>query len=107
MLARIDARVRKTHLTEMSFTTLSDAGQVVVPKATRDRLGWHSGLDLEMIETLDAVTLRPRRVRQELTMDEAIRRLRSIYTHSGPPALLDDIAAAVQDTVDDRWHNRA
>ena len=91
----------------MSFTKLSDEGQVVVPKATRERLGWHSGLDLEVIETMDAVTLRPRRARQELTIDDAIRRLRAIYTHSGPPASLDDMAAAVQDAVDDRWHNRA
>ncbi len=72
-----------------AFTKLSGKGQVVVPKATRDRLGWAAGLDLEVIETGDAVTLRPRRPAGQLSVEEAMARFRRLYRHDGPELPLD------------------
>ncbi|MEH3047425.1 AbrB/MazE/SpoVT family DNA-binding domain-containing protein [Sphingomonas adhaesiva] len=74
-----------------AFTKLSGKGQVVVPKATRDRLGWAAGLDLEVIETGDAVTLRPRRAPGRLSVDDAMARLRDLYRHAGAPLPVDHL----------------
>lgn len=71
-----------------AFTKLSEKGQVVVPKATRDRLGWLAGLDLEVIEGPDSVTFRHRGERKTLTAEAAVARFRKIYQHQGPPVSL-------------------
>ena len=83
----------KTHLTAMNaYTKISEKGQVVVPKATRDRLGWQPGTDLEVIETGDAVTLRSKRQRNTLTVAEATARFREIYRHEGPPLSIEQLS---------------
>ena len=74
-----------------AFTKLSGKGQIVVPKATRDRLGWAPGTDLEVIETADGVTLRPRRVCKTLTPAEAVAEFRRLYQHKGPPVSLEEM----------------
>ena len=68
-----------------AFTRVSEKGQVVVPKAARERLGWHAGTELEIVESVDAITLRPRRSEGRIGIDEAMARLRDIYRHKGPP----------------------
>ena len=71
-----------------------------MPKAVRDRLGWPTGLDLEVIEGADSVTLRrSRKSGETLTMDEAIARLREIYTHRGPPVSTEDLKHAAEDAI--------
>lgn len=87
-------------------TKLSGKGQVVVPKPVRDRLGWRPGIDLDVIETEDGVTLRARVARKKLTVDEAVARLREIYTHQGPPASLEDMDAAIAEAVAKRAARR-
>jgi len=77
-----------------AYTKLSAKGQVVVPKATRDRLGWVAGTDLELIESGDGVTLRPRRPGKTLTPEKAVEILRSLYKHEGPPISLDEMTAS-------------
>ncbi|MDR6789666.1 AbrB family looped-hinge helix DNA binding protein [Sphingomonas sp. BE138] len=72
-----------------AFTRLSGKGQVVVPKAVRDRLGWRTGLDLEVVEAGNSITLRPRRSEGHLSIDEAVARFRRIYQHDGPPVPLE------------------
>lgn len=75
-----------------AFTKVSEKGQVVVPKATRDRLGWSPGTDLEVVETGDAVLLRPRRPLDErLSVQEGLARLRKIYAHRGPPIPVEEL----------------
>jgi AbrB family looped-hinge helix DNA binding protein len=82
---------------------LSEKGQVVVPKGIRDRLRWPVGLDLEVIEGTDSVTFRrPVERRDTLTMEEAIVRLQSIYTHEGPPVPLEELSCSISDAVTDR-----
>lgn len=87
-------RVRgKTHLTDMNaFTKLSEKGQVVVPKASRDRLGWQPGVELEVIESADSVILRPRRNAGTLTVNDAVSRLRGMYRHEGEPVPIEQLS---------------
>lgn len=75
-----------------AFTKLSDKGQVVVPKAARDRLGWQPGTELEVIESGDAVTLRPRRRAGTLNVNDAAARLRALYRHEGAPVPTDQLS---------------
>lgn len=76
-------------------TKLSDKGQIVVPKAVRDRLGWQPGADLDVIETGEGVAFRLRRAAKTLGADSAAAALRSIYRHEGPPVSLDEMRDAV------------
>ncbi|WP_242140272.1 MULTISPECIES: AbrB/MazE/SpoVT family DNA-binding domain-containing protein [unclassified Sphingomonas] len=80
-------------------TRISEKGQVVVPKATRDRLGWQPGTDLDVIETGDGIMLRRRAMPNTLTVDAAVARLRSLYRHEGAPVPLEQLnwSAAVDD----------
>ena len=75
-----------------AYTKVSEKGQVVVPKATRDRLGWQPGTDLEVIESGDAVTLRKRSSDRTLTVEAAVARLRGIVHSDGPPIPIDRLS---------------
>lgn len=88
-----------------AYTKISEKGQVVVPKATRDRLGWGAGLDLEVIEHGDSVTLKRRMATKTLTVEEAVARLKQIYKHRGPPVPIDDLNAIVSDAVADAYES--
>lgn len=48
-------------LSKKATTTLSTKGQVILPKAIRDRKGWEAGKQLIVEETQDAVILRAAR----------------------------------------------
>lgn len=88
-------------------TKLSGKGQVVVPKALRDRKGWLPGTDLEVVDTAEGVLLRSRRPRKKLTADEAVDRFRAIYTHQGPPVTLEQMDQAIAEAVAERHARRA
>ena len=79
-----------------AFTKISEKGQVVVPKTTRDRLGWEAGLDLEVIEHEDSVTLRRRRAAKTLSPDQAVAEFQRLYRHEGPPVSLDEMKAGAR-----------
>lgn len=79
-----------------AFTKISEKGQVVVPKPVRDRLGWETGLDLEVIEHEDGVTLRRRRPAKTLSPDQAVAEFQRLYHHEGPPVSLDDMKAGAR-----------
>jgi AbrB family looped-hinge helix DNA binding protein len=70
-------------------TTLSSKGQVVIPKALRDRLGLRAGDVLDVEEVDGAVLLRVRRE----TAAELKARL------FGPPVPLEDIAGRLRHLV--------
>ena len=76
-----------------AFTRMSKKGQVVVPAETRQRLGWDAGLDLEVIEHDDAVTLRRSRPAKTLSPQQAVAEFRKLYQHHGPPVTLAQMKA--------------
>ena len=79
-----------------AYTKISEKGQVVVPKGTRGRLGWEAGLDLEVIEHEDSITLRRRRPAKTLSPDEAVAEFKRLYRHEGPPVLPQDMKAGAR-----------
>jgi len=76
-------------------TTLSEKGQVVIPKDVRDALGFVAGQRLDVIRSGNGVFLRPSRQKSGRTIDEVITELRKLYKHDGPAATIDEMNAAV------------
>lgn len=84
-------------------TRLSAKGQVVLPKATRDRLGLKPGDVLDVIEQAGGVTLRPRPPAETgPTAAEVFARIRQILPYHGPRIDDDEIEAAILTAIDDR-----
>lgn len=92
----------KTYLTVMNAQTkISAKGQVVIPKAVRDRLDWSPGTELEIEESVDGLLLRPKRVpRRRLTWDEFRARRPE---HEGPPIAVQDMDADLARGVAQQW----
>jgi AbrB family looped-hinge helix DNA binding protein len=82
-------------------TKMSAKGQIVIPKELRNRLAWRPGTEIEIEESVDGLILRPKRpARKRLSLEEfAARRPK----HSGPPASLDDMDAAVLRGAREFW----
>jgi AbrB family looped-hinge helix DNA binding protein len=74
-------------------TRMSAKGQIVIPKAVRDRLQWREGADLEVVERADGVFLRsPVPKRERISIEEFRKR---VPPHDGPTLTLEEIDAAV------------
>ncbi|QQV77833.1 AbrB/MazE/SpoVT family DNA-binding domain-containing protein [Sphingomonas aliaeris] len=76
-------------------TTLSEKGQVVIPKDVRDALGFVAGQKLDVIRSGNGVFLRPAQQKSGRTTDEIVAELRKLYKHEGPAATIDEMNAAV------------
>lgn len=74
-----------------AFTKVSASGDLPLPRETRDRLGWHPGVALEIIEAGDSVTYRVRRDDRTLEPAEAVRLFEALRQHDGPPVALDQM----------------
>lgn len=72
-------------------TRLSTKGQVILPKAIRDRRHWHAGIELIVEETPEGVLLKPAKVFPETRPEEVFGMLR----YGGPPKSLAEMDAAV------------
>jgi AbrB family looped-hinge helix DNA binding protein len=57
----------------MARTRLSSKGQVIIPKAVRERHGWQPGVELEVEDRGDVVVLRPVRIFPLTTIVSALR----------------------------------
>ena len=72
-------------------TTVSTKGQVILPKAVRDRRNWGCGTRLVVEETPEGVLLRAAPAFAPTTMDGVFGMLRT----SGPAKTLEEMDAAV------------
>ena len=72
-------------------TVVSTKGQVILPKAIRDRRRWTAGTKLTIEETPDGVLLRASPVFPPTTLDEVFGSMR----YDGPTLSLEDMDAAV------------
>jgi AbrB family looped-hinge helix DNA binding protein len=76
---------------ERITTLVSTKGQVILPKAIRDRRRWAAGTRLSVEDTPDGVLLKATPLFPESTVEEVFGSLR----HEGPPLSLEDMDAAV------------
>ena len=87
-----------------SHTKLSAKGQVVIPKAVRDRLHWVEGADLEVVETAGGVLLRPvKGPRERISIEEFRRR---VPRHKGPPVTLEQMEESILDEAAARFERK-
>jgi AbrB family looped-hinge helix DNA binding protein len=72
-------------------TVVSTKGQVILPKAIRERRGWSTGTRLTVEETPDGVLLKTSPLFPPTTVDEVFGSLK----YDGPPISLEDMDAAI------------
>ena len=73
-------------------TTVSSKGQVILPKAIRDALGWKPGTKLRVENTKDGVLLKAGPIFPPTTVDEVFGCLK----YDGPPLSIEDMDRAVE-----------
>jgi AbrB family looped-hinge helix DNA binding protein len=76
-------------------TTVSTKGQVILPKAVRDRRHWAPGTRLVVEETPDGVLLKLAPLFPPTRLEDVFGSLR----HSGPPVTLEQMDQAIADDV--------
>jgi AbrB family looped-hinge helix DNA binding protein len=83
----------------MAKTRLSSKGQVIIPKAVRDRHGWATGLELEVEDRGDAVVLRPAKPFSPTRFEE----VRGCLKYDGPPLTIEEMDEAVEREARRMW----
>jgi AbrB family looped-hinge helix DNA binding protein len=73
------------------MTTLSTKGQVILPKAIRERRKWASGTRLLVEETADGVLLKPMPLFAPTRPQDVFGMLR----YSGPPKTVEEMDEAI------------
>ena len=72
-------------------TTISTKGQVILPKAIRDRLRWGTGMQLEVETTAEGVLLRAAPVFAPTRPDDVFASLH----HDGPPKTVEEMETGI------------
>ncbi len=85
----------------MTKTRLSSKGQVIIPKAVRDRHGWQPGVELEVEDRGDVVVLRPANPFPPTTFEE----VRGFLKYHGPPLTIEDMDEAVEREARRMWED--
>ncbi len=74
-------------------TKVSTKGQVVLPKAIRDKHAWKSGTRLIVEDRPDGVLLKPIEEKKKLTIDD----FAGIVKYKGPPKSVEEMNAAIEE----------
>ena len=74
---------------------MSSKGQVVVPKAIRERLGWRQGVRIEVVERPGGVMLRSVAEQPGSTAEEALDRIWARSPYRGPTITDEEMHRAV------------
>lgn len=80
------------------ITTISTKGQVILPKAVRQRRKWGAGTRLLVEETEEGVLLRPAPLFAPTRPEEVA----GMLAYSGPPTTLEEMDAAITAEVKER-----
>jgi AbrB family looped-hinge helix DNA binding protein len=83
----------------MTKTRLSSKGQVIIPKAVRDRHGWQPGAELEVQDRGDSVVLRLATPFRPTTFEE----LRGCLKYEGPPVAIEEMDQAIEREARRMW----
>jgi AbrB family looped-hinge helix DNA binding protein len=76
----------------MAQTTISSKGQVVLPKAIRDKRRWKAGTRLTVEERPDGVLLKPLEKKKKLTIAD----LRGMLKYDGPAHTIEEMNAGIE-----------
>ena len=82
---------------ERPKTRVSTKGQVILPKAVRDRHGWAAGTVLEVVDGPSGVLLRPAVTLAPARPEDVFGMLKTYY--SGPPKTIAEMDAAITEEV--------
>lgn len=83
----------------MPKTRLSSKGQVIIPKAVRERHGWAPGTELEVEDQGDVVVLRPARLFPPTTFED----VRGCVKYDGPPLTIEEMHQAIDIEARRMW----
>jgi AbrB family looped-hinge helix DNA binding protein len=83
----------------MAKTRMSSKGQVIIPKAVRERHGWRPGAELEVEDRDDAVVLRLAKPFPPTTIDEVYGCLK----YEGPPVTIENMDKAIESETRRMW----
>jgi AbrB family looped-hinge helix DNA binding protein len=83
----------------MAKTRLSSKGQVIIPKAVRDRQGWRPGTELDIEDRGDGVVLRPARPFPATTIEEVY----GCLEYRGRPITIEEMDEAVAREARRMW----
>ena len=88
----------------MTTAQFSSKGQIVIPKAIRDRQSFVDGQTVEVIETPAGVLLRLPGSAKDESFETITARLRARNTYHGPPVTIAEMNASIDAMfrVDDR-----
>lgn len=76
--------------------TLTNKGQVVIPKHIRKALHWESGAELVIETTEGGLLLRPTGAKRKLRLED----LRGFLKHEGPPRSTEELCKPVDYRAD-------
>jgi AbrB family looped-hinge helix DNA binding protein len=76
-------------------TRVSTKGQVILPKAVRDRHGWKAGTVLEIEDGPNGVTLKPARLFPPTRLEDVV----GMLEYNGPPISIEDMHKAIDEEV--------
>ncbi len=85
----------------MSRTRLSSKGQVIIPKAVRERQGWQPGTVLEVEERDDVVVLRRAPLFPRTTFEE----VRGCLKYDGPPRTVEEMDQGIAESIRQMWED--
>lgn len=80
---------------EQSTTTLSTKGQVILPKAIRDRRKWRAGTRLVVEDTPEGVLLKPAPVFAPTRHEDVA----GMLAYNGPPKTIEKMDAGIDAEV--------
>jgi len=76
-------------------TKVSTRGQVVLPKAIRDKRRWKAGTRLTVEDRPDGVLLKPLEKKKKFTVAD----WRGMLKYKGPPHTIEEMNAAIEEEV--------
>lgn len=84
----------------MSTTKVSSKGQVIIPKALRDKHQWQPGQELVATDMGNGILLTPATPFPETALEDVM----GCLAYEGSPKTLDEMEAAIQQGVEASRH---
>ena len=75
----------------ITTVTMSTKGQIVIPQALRENLGWSPGTRLEVVTQAGGVVIRQVRAFPETRVDELL----GILKYNAPPKTIEEMDEAI------------